>query len=75
MVDFPRCGSGLEEMDLHAFYYFKRVRLFWSHTGEWTARIDPKKLVLLDLGYVMDNVDPPYQGEKHGVFSRDPCRC
>ena len=31
---------------------------------EWTARIDPKQLVLFDVGYVVDNFDPPYRGEK-----------
>ena len=25
---------------------------FWDHVGEWTARIEPKQLVLLDVGYV-----------------------
>ena len=32
---------------------------------EWTARISPKQLVLLDI---VDNVDSPYQGEKRIVF-------
>ena len=27
-----------------------------------------KFLVLLDVGYVLDNVDPPFQGEKRVVF-------
>ena len=27
-----------------------------------------KQLVLLDVGYVVDNVDPPYRGEKCVVF-------
>ena len=58
MPDCPRCGSGLEETALHAFYYCKRVRPFWSHVEEWTARICPRELVLLDVGYVMNNVDP-----------------
>ena len=69
MPDCPRCGSGLEETALHAFYYFERVRPFWSHVEEWTARISPRELVLLDVGYVVDNVNPPYQGEKRMVFS------
>ena len=30
--------------------------------------IDPKQFVLLDIGHVMDDVDPPYRGEKHEVF-------
>ena len=41
---------------------------FWSHVGEWTAPIDPKELMLLDVGYVIDNVDPPWKGEKQMVF-------
>ena len=35
---------------------------------KWTARIEPKKLVLLDVGYIVDNVLPPFQGEKRMVF-------
>ena len=68
MPDCPRCGSGLEEMAEHAFYFCERVRAFWDHVGEWTARIEPKQLVLLDIGYVVDNVLPPFQGEKCVVF-------
>ena len=68
MPDCARCGSGLEETAEHAFYYCERVRLFWDHVGEWMARIEPKQLVLLDGGYVVDNVLPPFQGEKRVVF-------
>ena len=68
MPDCPRCSSGLEETAEHAFYYCKRVRPFWDHVGEWTARIEPKQLVLLDVGYVVDNVLPPFQGEKRVMF-------
>ena len=68
MPDCPCCGSGLEEMAEHAFYYCKRVRPFWNRVGEWTARIEPKQLVLLDIDYVVDNVLPQFQGEKHVVF-------
>ena len=68
MPDCARCASGLEETAEHAFYYCERVRPFWDHVGEWTARIEPKQLVLLDVGYVVDNVLPPYQGEKRVVF-------
>ena len=68
MSDCPRCSSGLEETALHAFYYCERVRSFWSHVVEWTARIRPRQLVLLDVGYVIDNVVPPYKGEKRVVF-------
>ena len=52
----------------HAFYYCERVNPFWDHVGEWTARIEPKQLVLLDVGYVVDNVLPPFHGEKRMVF-------
>ena len=64
MPDCPCCDSSLEETALHAIYYCEWVRLFWSHVREWTACIDPKKIVLLNVGYVVDNVDPPYNGEK-----------
>ena len=68
MPDCARCGSGLEETAEHAFYYCERVHPFWDHVGEWTARIEPKQLVQLDVGYVVDNVLPPFQGEKCAVF-------
>ena len=68
MPDCPHCGSGLEETALHAFYYCERVRLFWSHVKEWTACISPRELVLFNIGYVVDNVNPPFQGEKCVVF-------
>ena len=62
MPDCARCDSGLEETAEHAFYYCERVREFWDHVGEWTARIEPKQLVLLDVGYFVDNVLPPFKG-------------
>ena len=68
MPDCARYDRGLEETAEHAFYYCERVRPFWDHVGEWTARIEPKQLVLLDVGYVVDNVLPPFQGEKRMVF-------
>ena len=68
MPDCARCGSGLEETADHAFYNCERLRPFWDHVGEWTARIEPKQLVLLDVSYVVDNVLPPFQGEKWVVF-------
>ena len=71
-LNCARCGSGLEETAEHAFYYCDRVRPFWDHVGEWTARIEPKQLVLLDVGYVVDNVLPPFQGEKHVMFLAIP---
>ena len=61
MPDCACCGSGLEETAEHAFYYSKRVRPFWDH-------IEPKQFVLHDVGYVVDNVLLPFQGEKHVVF-------
>ena len=63
MPDCPRCISGLEDTAEHAFYNCERVRPFWDHVGEWTARIEPKK-----IGYVVDNVLPPFHGEKCVVF-------
>ena len=68
MPDWARCGSGLEETAEYAFYYCERVRPFWDHVGEWTARIEPRQFVLLDVGHVVDNVLPPFQGEKRVVF-------
>ena len=68
LADMPDCARCLEETAEHAFYYCERVRPFWDHLGEWTARIEPKQLVLLDVGYVVDNVLPPFQGEKLVVF-------
>ena len=68
MSDFPRCGSGLEETSLHAFYYCERVCPFWSHVEDRTACISSRELVLLDVGYGLDNVDLPFQGEKRVAF-------
>ena len=58
----------MEETAEHAFYYCQRVCPFWDHVGEWAARIEPKQLVLLDVGYVVENILPPFQGEKRVVF-------
>ena len=63
-----RCGSGLQETAEYAFYYCNRVRPFWDHVEEWTVRVKNKQLVLFDVGYVVDKVLPPFQGEKHVVF-------
>ena len=68
MPDCPHCGSRIEETALHAICYCERVRPFWSHVVEWTAHISPKQLVLLIVGYVVDNVNPPFQGKKRVVF-------
>ena len=64
----PRCGSGLEETAEEAFYYYERVRSFWNHVGERTACIERKQLELLDVGYVVDNILPQFQGEERVVF-------
>ena len=55
-------------MALHAFYNCEWIRSFWSHIREWTAHIDPKQLELLNVGYVVDNVVPPWKSDKHVVF-------
>ena len=68
MPDCARCCCGLEETAEHAFYYCKRVRPFWDHIGEWMAHIEPKQLILLDIDFVIENILPPFQGEKHVVF-------
>ena len=68
MLDCARSSSDLEKTAFQAFYYCERVRSFGSHVEEWTACIDPKQLVLLDVGYVVDNVNPPWKGEKLVVF-------
>ena len=61
MPDCPRCGYGLEETAEHAFYYASSfVRSFWNQVGDWTAHIEPKQLVLLDVGYDIDNVLPQF---------------
>ena len=44
------------------------ITSLWGHIRERTAHIEPKQLVLLDVDYIVDNVLPPFQGEKHVVF-------
>ena len=68
MPDCPRCDSSLEETAEHAFYYCERIRLFWDHVEEWTARIEPKQLVLLDVVYVVNNFLSQFQSDKRVVF-------
>ena len=68
MPDYARCCSGLEKTAEHAFYYCQRIRPFWDHVGEWTFHIEPKQPVLLDVGYVVENVLPSFQGDKRVVF-------
>ena len=68
MLDCPRRGCGLEETAEHAFFYCERIRPFWNHVEELTACIEHKQLVLLDVGYVVDNILLQFQGEKRVVF-------
>ena len=68
MPDYSSSGSSMEETAEYAFYYCEQVDPFWDHLREWTARIEAKQLVLLDVGYVVDNVLSPFQGEKRVVF-------
>ena len=59
LVDVPDCAcssSSLEEIAEHAFYYCEQVDPFWDHVRKWTARIEAKQLVPLDVGYLVDNV-------------------
>ena len=58
----------MEETAEHAFYYCEQVDPFWDHVREWTARIEAKQLVLLDVGYAVHNVLSPFQGDKRVVF-------
>ena len=70
LADMPaclRCSSDLEETAEHGFYYSEWVRPFWNLIGEWTARIEHKQFMLLDVRYFEDNVSP-YQVEKRVVF-------
>ena len=58
MPDCPHCSSGLEEAAQHTFYYF------WEHV----THIEPKQLMLFNIGCIVDKVLPPLQGEKSVVF-------
>ena len=49
-------------------YYCERFFPFWDYGGEWTARIEPSQLVLLDVGCIVDNVLPRFKGENRVVF-------
>ena len=66
---YRACIADMPDCPCCALYYCERVHPFWSHFEEWTARISPRGLVLLDVGYVLDNVDPPFQGESVWCFS------
>ena len=68
MLDCARCSNGLEETAENAFYYCNQVRSFWDHIREWTAHVEPKQLMLLDVGYIVDNVLPLFRREKGVVF-------
>ena len=67
LADMPDCARCLEETAEHT-YYCKRVHPFWNHVKEWTACTETKQLMLLDVGYIVDNVLPPFQGEKRVMF-------
>ncbi len=56
MPDCARSSSSLEETAEHAFYYCEQVHPFCDHVREWTARIEAKQLVPLDVGYLVDHV-------------------
>ena len=71
LADLPDCtrwGRGEDNMDVHAFYFCEGVYPFCRHVEEYMAHIDPKQLELLDVVYVVDNVEPPWKGEKRTVF-------
>ena len=52
--DGSRCSRGVEETAVHTFYYCKGVCPLLDNVGEVTIHIDFKQLVLLDVGYVVD---------------------
>ena len=68
MPDCPCCGSGLEETAERTLFCSEFVRPFWDHVCGWTARMESKELVLLEVSYVVDNDLPQFQGEKRVVF-------
>ena len=39
-----------------------------GHSSQQGNHVETKHLVLLDLGYVVDNVLPQFQGDKRVVF-------
>ena len=63
----PCRGREIKEMEKYAFYYCRGIRLFWDHVREVTARINPKQLVLLDVGYVVDSFNPLWKDKKWRV--------
>ena len=63
-----RCDSGLDETAKHAFFYCSKVHPLWKYVNEVTSRIAPDMLIPLDVSYVVDNVSPPFSGEKRKVF-------
>ena len=69
MPDCPCCDRSSEEMAEHT-YYCEWVCPFWNHIREWTACIEPKQLILLNIGYVRSFASVS-RWEACGV-SRDP---
>ena len=77
-----RCplASGLSKWAWHIFPIASAAAVVWKNRFARlllprasspvleSCRIDPKQLVLLVGGYLGDNVDPPYRGEKRVVF-------
>ena len=60
IAETPDCacsGSGFEKTVEHAFYYGGWLRPIWDNINKVSIRIDPKKLVQLDVAYVVNNVD------------------
>ena len=68
MPDCPNCSNGLEKNGFARFLLLQVGPFVLESCREWTARINPKQLEHLDIGYIVDNVDPPYKGEKCMVF-------
>ena len=68
MPGCPRWGSRLEETAEHVIYYSERVLCFGIMSESGRPAEKPKWLVLLDVGYVVGNVLPHFQDEKHVVF-------
>lgn len=70
-VDLPDCYQrdlDLEETAFHAYYPCPQARPFWDYVGKLTAHIALNQLVLIDLTYECDNVQPLYSWVKQMVF-------
>ena len=66
MPDCPRCSSGLEETAE------QRLLLLRASPGSGRLASNPKSLCCSTLVNVVDNVLPPFHGEKRVVFLGDP---